>query len=163
MSKKDKVEEISEEATVETPTVEIIRGRMPVAIVAVIRHHQGEATTSELATRYRTTAGKIADIKKGSNFPYVTEDYTFTKDQLADAKERAEKLDDTDEILELIGKLSEGSDEVIKAQDESRKATRKPRGKTKDTAEEAEVEAAPEVEGDAELDDDLDDLLGQQY
>lgn len=66
---------------------EIIRGRMPVAVVALARF----GTTKDLATKaqadaFGTTVGKIDDIRKNRNFAYVTADFRPTEQQKADGK-----------------------------------------------------------------------------
>lgn len=75
------MEEVKQEAVKAAP-VEIIRGRMPVAIVALARFgNKKGGTTKELATLFGTTVGKIDDIKKNRNFAYVTEDFKPTQEQ----------------------------------------------------------------------------------
>jgi hypothetical protein len=61
---------------------EIIRGRMPIAVVHQIRFgdQKGEATKT-LATMFGTTVGKIDDIKKNRNFSYVTATFVPTQAQ----------------------------------------------------------------------------------
>lgn len=67
-------------------TVEIIRGRMPVGVVALVRFGANkDKSTKELATLFGTTVGKIDDIKKNRNFAYVTGDYRMTEQDKADA------------------------------------------------------------------------------
>lgn len=54
----------------------IIRGRMPIAVVALVRFgNEKDKANKELATLFGTTVGKIDDIKKNRNFAYVTKDY----------------------------------------------------------------------------------------
>jgi hypothetical protein len=62
--------------------VAIINGRMPVAIVALLRfgNQKGESTKA-LATLAGTTVGKIDDIKKNRNFAYVTDAFKPTQEQ----------------------------------------------------------------------------------
>lgn len=76
--------------TAENTTVEfvakakkaIINGRMPVAIVALLRFgsQKGESTKA-LADLAGTTVGKIDDIKKNRNFAYVTDAFKPTQEQ----------------------------------------------------------------------------------
>ena len=67
---------------------EIIRGRMPVAIVALVRFGsmKGDAVKAK-AEAFGTTIGKIDDIVKNRNFAYVTEDFRPTEQQKADGIE----------------------------------------------------------------------------
>src|SRR5690606_19265947 len=69
------------------PVREIIRGRMPVAVVALARFGK----TKDLAVKaqaeaFGTTVGKIDDIRKNRNFAYVTADFKPTAQQKADGK-----------------------------------------------------------------------------
>ena len=65
---------------------EIIRGRMPVAVVALVRfgNKSGESTKAK-ADAFGTTVGKVDDIAKNRNFAYVTKDFKPTEQQKADA------------------------------------------------------------------------------
>lgn len=62
--------------------LEIIRGRMPVAVVAMVRfgNLKGE-TVAVKAKRFGTTVGKVDDIVKNRNFSYVKEDFAPTQAQ----------------------------------------------------------------------------------
>lgn len=67
------------------PPREIIRGRMPVAVVALARFgSQKDAPTKAAAEAFGTTVGKIDDIRKNRNFAYVTADFRPTEQQKAD-------------------------------------------------------------------------------
>lgn len=64
---------------------EIIRGRMPVAVVALARFGSlKDAATKAAAEAFGTTVGKIDDIRKNRNFAYVTESFRPTEQQKAD-------------------------------------------------------------------------------
>jgi hypothetical protein len=137
----------------EVTPVEIIRGRMPAAMIAVMRFHEEEGLSdSAMAKKYLTTPGKAADVRKGSNFGWVVEDTKFSQDDIDAALERAAKLEDADEISAKLNALPIGTEDDLKAEAEKRKATRKPRGKK---TEEDKVEDSA---AQGEL-DDLDDLL----
>ena len=93
-----------------TPSREIHRGRMPIAIVAQVRFGNDKGlSTKELAEKYATTVGKIDDIKKGRNFAYVKEDFKPTQEQkdagLAWLKEHPQydKVDADKLVAELDG------------------------------------------------------------
>lgn len=61
---------------------DIIRGRMPIAVVAQVRFGANkDDATKTLATLYGTTVGKIDDIKKNRNFAYVTDAFKPTRAQ----------------------------------------------------------------------------------
>lgn len=67
---------------------EIIRGRMPVAVVALARFgSMKDQATKALADAFGTTVGKIDDIKKNRNFAYVTAEFKPTAAQKADGVE----------------------------------------------------------------------------
>lgn len=66
---------------------EIIRGRMPVAIVHLVRFgSMKDQATKAKADAFGTTVGKIDDIAKNRNFAYVTADFRPTEQQKADGK-----------------------------------------------------------------------------
>lgn len=63
-------------AEVKAVNTSIIRGRMPIAVVALARFgNNKDAANKDLAALFGTTVGKIDDIKKNRNFAYVTKDY----------------------------------------------------------------------------------------
>lgn len=116
---------------------EIIRGRMPLIIVGMIKFADSAITDGALATKFRTTNGKVSDIRKGRNFGYVTEEFKPNADMKAKAVEYADQLDDKT-VLEAVNATAEGTAEEITAFETTRKASR-PGKKV--------VEAAPVVEG----------------
>ena len=59
----------------------IIRGRMPVALVWMIRFEESKKATKDIADQFGTTVGKVTDILKISNFSYIKEDFRPTRDQ----------------------------------------------------------------------------------
>ena len=170
MAKKDaakKVEETTEKAlnpAQEAPkaAIEIIRGRMPVAVVAMIRFKETGMTTSAIAAKYRTTIGKVDDISKGRNFGYVTGSFAPSAQQVTDAMTYLEQLSDENalsavKILEGMG-LAEDGGEAFEA---ARKASRKTSKKTEEApAQEGEV-ASPSGDGtddDAVEETDMDEF-----
>lgn len=67
------------------PPKEIIRGRMPVAVVALARFGlMKDSATKAVADAFGTTVGKVDDIKKNRNFAYVTAEFKPTAGQKAD-------------------------------------------------------------------------------
>lgn len=67
------------------PPKEIIRGRMPVAVVALARFgSMKDGATKAQADAFGTTVGKIDDIRKNRNFAYVTAEFKPTAAQKAD-------------------------------------------------------------------------------
>lgn len=74
--------EVQKEAA---PAREIIRGRMPVAVVALARFgSMKDGATKAVAEAFGTTVGKIDDIKKNRNFAYVDASFKPTAQQKAD-------------------------------------------------------------------------------
>lgn len=60
----------------------IIRGRMPIAVVYMVRYgDQKNGETKALADMFGTTVGKITDIKKKSTFAYLPENFRPTQAQ----------------------------------------------------------------------------------
>lgn len=131
---------------VETPKVEIIRGRMPVAIVALIRFNEEETSTSACAAKYRTTVGKVDDIRKGRNFGYVDGDFVPTQEQADAALAYIDQLEDAESIVEALAGMgiTEDGSEFEAKRSSMRKSTKK-------------VVAEDDVEVEAS-DDDLEDL-----
>lgn len=78
----------NQEVAVKNANPNIIRGRMPVAVVHQIRFGNDKNDASKvLAAKYGTTVGKIDDIKKGRNFSYITQEFKPTQSQLDDGLE----------------------------------------------------------------------------
>jgi hypothetical protein len=134
----------------ETPKVEIIRGRMPVAVVALIRFKEEGVATAALAAKYRTTVGKVDDIKKCRNFGYVTEDFKPTPEQVEAAKGYLSQLSD-ENSADAIAKL-EGmglADDDGAAFEAARLAFRKRKAPAEDTqASPSEPDSAPDAPAD---------------
>ena len=76
------------------PKVEIIRGRMPLPIVHMIKFSTDGETDGAVATKFRTTNGKVSDVRKDRNFGYVVEASTFDQKMIDGAVAYAEQLDD---------------------------------------------------------------------
>jgi hypothetical protein len=153
MAEKKEVE-TKEVEVVETPKVEILRGRMPVAVVALIRFAETEATTSAVAAKYRTTVGKVDDIRKNRNFSYVDASFAPTADQKAEAVKYIEQLEggDVQSALSLLDGLGVAEDggEAFEAKRSSMRKSKKAQ------APEAQ---APEAQVDEVEDADLDELV----
>ena len=60
----------------------IIRGRMPVAIVYIVRFMHANEKVADLAKKFGTTTGKINDVLQNNNFGYVKEDFKPTAAQV---------------------------------------------------------------------------------
>lgn len=119
------------EAQVKKP-VAIIRGRIPLAIVFLIRFvEKTEESTKNLAEKYATTVGKIDDIRKNRNFAYVDADVRFTQAQIDEATnyiKQHENEDDAADVTELLNKLELATAEQAEAfANVKRKAGAQPR------------------------------------
>ena len=67
--------------------LDILNGRMPLPIVYAIRFQEDAgAKNSDLAKKYGTSVGKVFDIRKSSNFGYITKDYKPSAEELAAAR-----------------------------------------------------------------------------
>lgn len=117
-------ENTKKEEKVETPKADIIRGRMPLPIVHMIKFAPEGETDGALATKFRTTNGKVSDIRKERNFGYIKEDYAPDADQIAKAVAFAEQLEDKG-VLKVVKALKPASDEQIAAFEALRKGSRK--------------------------------------
>lgn len=140
----------------------IVSGRLPLIFVFAIRFNSAEVSNSELAKTYSTSVGKVFDIKKGRNFPYVTKDWKPTQADVDAAtawinaietpnkhglkpEGNAEKLKD---ILAISVANGLATEEEVAAQTSARVSTRKPKAPKAESAPAGE-EAAP-AEGDSE-------------
>lgn len=111
--------------TVEAPK-EIIRGRMPVAIVYLVRFGaQSTQATKVKADKFGTTVGKIDDIAKGRNFGYVKADFKPTAAQKADGKAWLERHPTgAAELIAELEALPEATPEEAAAFEQVRGANR---------------------------------------
>ncbi len=116
----------------------IIQGRMPVAVVHLLRFGNSKGgATKELAVKFGTTVGKVDDVKKNRNFAYVVEDTRFTQAQIDEGCEWLKRHPKYDEsgadalVVELEG-YAVASDEEAKAFEAARTAARGQPTKTKE-------------------------------
>ena len=107
----------------ETPKVDIIRGRMPLLIVSMIKFGNDGVTDGALAAKYRTTNGKVSDIRKNRNFGYITKDFVPTADMIEGAQGYADQLADKD-VAKAVKDTKPASDKQTAAFEELRKASR---------------------------------------
>lgn len=117
---------------------DIIQGRMPVAVVHLMRFGSNKSgVTKELATKFGTTVGKVDDVKKNRNFAYVTEAVAFTDEQIAEGVEwlkRHPKYDESgvDALVTELDQYVRATPEQIAAFEAARTAARGQPTKTKD-------------------------------
>lgn len=130
------------EGTVEakTPAVrpEIIRGRMPIAVVALARFgNTKNDSVAEQAKQFGTTVGKIDDIRKNRNFAYVTEAFKPTAAQVDEGVEYLKKhhaydAANTDALVNELAKTPVATEAEAAAFEEARSAARGQRATTKE-------------------------------
>jgi len=122
---------------------EIIRGRMPIAVVAQIRFgDQKNEATKALATMFGTTVGKIDDIKKNRNFAYVTTTFKPTAAQKAEGiawLQKHPKFNDgsVDKLINELEAMDEATAEDAAAFEAIRVENRGQRTTTKEGGEAA--------------------------
>lgn len=110
-----------------TNLLDIVRGRIPLALVFVIRFKE-TGTNAELAKKYGTSVGKVFDIRKGRNFEYIGDSYKPTKEDLEAAEKWAVEAGkhggDTDGIKLAVAELEVADADHAKAQSETITAAR---------------------------------------
>lgn len=124
------------EAKTPAPPKEIIRGRMPVAVVALARFGSlKEGATKAVADAFGTTVGKIDDIKKNRNFAYVTDAFKPTAAQVADGVAWLKRHPTgADALIAELEATPVASDEEAAAFEATRSAARGQKEKTADGA-----------------------------
>ena len=94
---------------------DIIRGRMPIAVVAMVRYgDQKDGDVRSLAKLFGTTVGKITDIKKNSTFTYLPATFRPTAQQKADGiawlqRHVGYKNGDVDKLINELEKTKEAT------------------------------------------------------
>ena len=117
---------------------EIIRGRMPMALVYLIRFGDTkDMSVADQASLFATTVGKITDIRKGNNFGYITESYKPTQADIDTAVERMKKHprydeDNVDQVMTELEGLELATPEEEAEFAAVKKANRAQSSKTKD-------------------------------
>lgn len=149
--KADPKTEVAKNSTTEktaekkAPKVEIIRGRMPAPVVLAIKTEDEGQTDGALAAKYRTTNGKVSDIRKNRNFGYITkESYVPNQDDCDKTVAWAEEHGDKD-MIKWAKSLKPGSEKDRAKYDESRKASRPGRKKADPAPEKEEVKTGTTV------------------
>lgn len=122
----EQTENTGGEAAAPKVPAEIIRGRMPVAVVALARFgSQKDAATKACADAFGTTVGKIDDIRKNRNFAYVTAEFKPTAAQVADGKAWLERHPKgADALVAELLSLPTASEEEAAAFEATRSAAR---------------------------------------
>lgn len=164
--------------TEKTKNESIISGRMPIAAVYAARFYFNEIPTKDCAKLFGTTVGKIADIRRNSNFSYISESTRFTADQKQAAMDWIKQHPEydaagSDEVYVYLEGLPEATTEDIenlaaariaaRGQKSEQSESKTRRGRKAKTAEaieatDEEIDAEQAVESDADEDED-EDLL----
>lgn len=115
------------------PPKEIIRGRMPVAVVALARFgSMKDGATKAQADAFGTTVGKIDDIRKNRNFAYVTAEFKPTAAQKADGIAWLERHPTgAQALIDELKAVPEATPEEASAFEATRSASRGQSEKTK--------------------------------
>lgn len=124
------------------PKIDIIRGRMPLVLVYSIKFLE-DGTIGEIASKYRTTVGKVDDIKKEANFGYIKETFKPTTDMVNIATLRCKELSVGEEILAAIHAVGIATPEDEIAFDAIKSALRKKTVKTEKEDVETPVSTDP--------------------
>lgn len=114
---------------------EIIRGRMPVAVVHLARFHPLVTAlgTKAAADALGTTVGKVDDIRKNRNFAYVTEDFRPTEQQKADGIAWLERHPTgAGDLIEALKAIDVATADQAAAFEQARAANRGQSSKTKE-------------------------------
>lgn len=117
---------------------EIIRGRMPVAIVYLARFGNMKAdSTKAKADKFGTTVGKIDDIAKNRNFAYVTENFRPTAEMKTQGLEWLKRhphydAQNVDTLVNELEAINVATEDEAKAFEAARVAARGQSPKTKE-------------------------------
>lgn len=108
------------EAPKEKKLANIVRGVMPVALVARIKFDEkGIEKDADVAKIYGTTSGKVSDIRKGRNFGYLTDAFVPTAEQKAAAiawmKKVPEYGDAQDKVVQALERVKDATAEQAEA------------------------------------------------
>jgi hypothetical protein len=128
----------------------------------MIRFQDKELSTSAVADKYRTTVGKVDDIRKNRNFGYITEDFKPTPADVEAAKGYLSQLtgENATNTIDALEALELATDDGA-AFEAARKAARKvtPKEASAAPAEPAgETDSGALPEGDVVEDADLSEL-----
>lgn len=160
------------------PKVDIIRGRMPVAMVYTVRFGKLAEGGANCQRLFATTVGKIYDIEKNRNFSYVTEEVKFTQAQIDEGIEWIGHHPMFDEegaqmVADYLNALPVADEAAAAKFEETRKAARGQSATTKDgekaeagggnrrkSKSKKETEADSDAEAAEAVEASADDLLG---
>ncbi len=111
------------------PQLNIVRGRMPLAVVAMARFGDtAKKAAADSAKEMGTTIGKIDDIRKNRNFSYITKDFIPTQAQIDEGIAYFQKHPDyssgaCDPMINELEKMTPATAEQAAAFETLRKAS----------------------------------------
>lgn len=116
-------------APAEKPLANIVRGTLPKALVYLIRFGETGNKEADIAKKYGTTTGKVADILKNRNFAYIDQDFRPTAEDKAAAIAWLRQVPNYDEVgtdgvVIAVDEMSEADEASLKALQEKRAAVR---------------------------------------
>lgn len=117
------------EQVVKAVRQDIVRGTLPHALVYLIRFNEQGNKESEVAKKYGTTSGKVADILKNRNFAYIDQTFKPTAAQAEAALQWLKQVPGYDEVgtdtaVVALQALGTASDDEAKAFAAARAASR---------------------------------------
>lgn len=124
------------------PKVEIVRGQMPAPIVFMIKKEDSALTDGALAAKWRTTNGKISDIRKNRNFGYIDDSYVPDAAEIEKAKAWAANHGG-EEIIKAVEALVPGEAEARAKYEAARTEFKAKNKKTAAPAAPAKTEEKP--------------------
>jgi hypothetical protein len=124
----------------------IVRGTIPRPLVFLIRFVEpADAKEAEVAKKYGTTTGKVADIRKGRNFAYIDEAYRPSAEDKAAALKWLKQVPDydaagTDGAVNEVERMDAASESDVAALVAKRASVRKANADARGTEGEGESE-----------------------
>ena len=120
--------EIGKEATEKT-LANIVRGTLPHPLVYLIRFDESGSKDADVAKKYGTTTGKVADIKKGRNFGYIDIDYVPSAEAKTAALEWLKRVPEYDQVgtdvaVTAVERMSTATEADVEALKTKRAAAR---------------------------------------
>jgi hypothetical protein len=117
------------EAATEKTLANIVRGTLPRPLVYLIRFDEAANKDADVAKKYGTTTGKVADIKKNRNFAYIDIDYVPSAEDKAAALAWLKQVPNYDEVgadtaVNAVERMSVASEADIEALKTKRAAVR---------------------------------------
>lgn len=129
-------DQTSKEVTAKTDTkaaektlANIVRGTLPKPLVYLIRFNETGGKEADIAKKYGTTSGKVADIIKNRNFAYIDKDYKPSQADIDASVNWLKQVPEydkvgTDAVVNAVAKMPVASDADLAALTAKRAAVR---------------------------------------